>query len=127
MIGYEHASDILAEARDIVSRLPLSHIDTDRLFCVRSRGSQSRGVIARCHVLPKVMQKALGLDAHYVIEVISERFDSLSKEEKTKVIIHELLHIPKSFGGGFRHHDFVSRKNVENLYNLYSAKKPEGT
>ncbi len=126
MIGYEHASDILAEARDIVSSLPLSHIDTDRLFCVRSRGSQSRGVIARCHVLPKVMQKALGLDAHYVIEVISERFDSLSREERTKVIIHELLHIPKSFGGGFRHHDFVSRKNVENLYNLYAAKKTEG-
>ncbi|MBI2674869.1 MAG: metallopeptidase [Candidatus Aenigmarchaeota archaeon] len=125
MIEYEHASDVLKESHDIIRRLSLGHIDADRLFCLRSKGSRSRGVIARCHVLPKALQKALGLEAHYVIEVISERFDSLSHEERAKVIIHELLHIPKSFGGGFRHHDFVSRKNVENLYRIYASRKSD--
>ena len=44
-------------------------------------------------------------------------------EEKVKTLIHELMHIPKAFGGGFRHHDVVNRKNVENLYKRYAALK----
>ena len=39
----------------------------------------------------------------------------MDEEEKLKVIVHELMHIPKTFGGGFKHHDFVCEKNV-NLY-----------
>lgn len=62
------------------------------------------------------MHVALNTKAHYVIEVISENFDRLNEAEKTKTLIHELLHIPKSFGGGFRHHDYASRKNVEQMY-----------
>ena len=66
------------------------------------------------------MQIALGTKPHYVIEGISERYDKLSEAEKTKVIIHELMHIPKSFGGGFRYHDHVNRKNVEEMYKRYA-------
>lgn len=55
----------------------------------------------------------------YLIEVISEKFDKLSKEEQLKVIIHELMHIPKSFGGGFIHHDKVNESSVEKTYNHY--------
>ena len=55
----------------------------------------------------------------YLIEVISEKFDKLPAEEQTKVIIHELMHIPKSFGGGFIHHDKVHEKSVEHVYNHY--------
>ena len=56
---------------------------------------------------------------------LSEKFDKLSKEEQIKVVIHELMHIPKSFGGGFKHHDFVTEKNVGKCYELYKLKRRE--
>ena len=55
-----------------------------------------------------------------MIEIITEKFEKLPEEEKTKTLIHELLHIPKSFGGGFRHHKpYVNRKIVERAYQEY--------
>jgi predicted metallopeptidase len=117
---YEKAPELEREASELVKKLGLNHIDTSRVVCLRSRGSKSRRILARCHTVSKVVQKALGLKAHYVIEVVSENFDRLSREEKTKTLIHELLHIPKSFGGGFRHHrNYVTRKKVNKLYDLY--------
>jgi predicted metallopeptidase len=85
-----------------------------------SAGRLERGkrTIARCHALPKVLQLAMEVPAHYAIEFL-ERFERLSRAEQDMTIIHELLHIPKAFGGGFRHHDFVSHKNVEQLYKAY--------
>jgi predicted metallopeptidase len=51
---------------------------------------------------------------------VSENFDRLSGEDKIKTIMHELLHIPQGFGGGFRHHrPFVNRKNVETFFCAY--------
>ena len=58
----------------------------------------------------------------YVIEVISEQFDKMDEEEQTKTLIHELMHIPKNFGGGFRHHDFVNRGNIEKMYKIYAVR-----
>ena len=47
-------------------------------------------------------------------------------KDQDKVIIHELLHIPKTFGGGFRQHDFVCEENVEVMYEKFaSLKNPE--
>jgi predicted metallopeptidase len=71
------------------------------------------------------MQEAIGIRAMYALEFISERFDKLGKEEQIKVIIHELMHIPKAFGGGFKHHDWVCEKNVNLHYQAYKAKKGE--
>ncbi|MDN5366876.1 MAG: hypothetical protein PWQ11_287 [Candidatus Diapherotrites archaeon] len=70
-----------------------------------------------------MFQLALNTKAHYVVEVIAERFDKLPEGEKEKVIIHELLHIPKSMGGGYRHHDYVSRRRVEELWRVWRANK----
>ena len=53
------------------------------------------------------------------MEFLSEKFEKLSFEEKVKVVIHELMHIPESFGGGFKHHDVVTDANVSKSYNLY--------
>ncbi|RKX98110.1 MAG: metallopeptidase [Spirochaetes bacterium] len=120
MIKYKRARDIDRKVRDIVLKLEMHHIDLSRLVCIRSFGSKSRYVIARCHSLPKIFQKALSMQAFYIIEVISERFDRLSEEEKTKTLIHELLHIPKSFAGGFRHHrPYVNKKTVNEMYRRY--------
>lgn len=117
MIRYEMAPDIESKLKRISRRLKMDHIDLNRVKGVRSYGSTGKGVIARCHALPKVMQLALGIDAHYVIEILTENYNRLSKEEQIKILIHELMHIPETFGGGFRmHRDLVTRKNVEKLY-----------
>ena len=69
------------------------------------------------------MQKAIGVEAYYALEFISERFDKLKTEDHIKVIIHELMHIPATFGGGFRHHDHVCDRNIEKNYRAYSDMK----
>jgi predicted metallopeptidase len=59
----------------------------------------------------------LNIPTAYTIEVISEIYDKMSAEEKEKTLIHELLHIPGGFSGGFRpHKGYVERKTVELLY-----------
>ncbi|MFA4875024.1 MAG: putative metallopeptidase [bacterium] len=115
---YSIALDLQQRMCEIVRRLNLIHIDCNRVVCLRSIGSKTRRVIARCHALPKVMQLAMEVKAHYALEFL-ERFERLSKADQDITIIHELMHIPKTFGGGFRHHDFVCNKNVEKLYKIY--------
>ena len=91
----------------------------NRVACFRSFGSSSTNTIARCHALSTIWQKTLNTKAHYIIEVLSEKYDKLSEDEKDKTLIHELMHVPKSFGGGFRHHDYVCDKNVTKLHKIY--------
>jgi len=124
MIQYHLADDIELRVKEILRKLKLTHIDETRLICLRSKGSGSRRVIARCHGLSRIMQLALNKEPHYVIEVLSERFDQLSKEDQTKVLIHEILHIPHSFGGGFRaHRPFVTRSKVQRMYDKFMKAK----
>jgi len=121
---YEFADDLQKKAEEI-SRMLFPHVDLSHTRCFRSYGTSSKGTIARCHALNKIMQKAIGIKAVYVLEFLSERFDRLDEEEKLKVIIHELMHIPKSFGGGFIHHDFVTDKTVNKAYQEYKRKSRE--
>jgi predicted metallopeptidase len=123
---YEFAEDIQNKAEEI-SNMFFPHIDLKNVKCFRSKGTSSRRTIARCHALNKIMQKAIGIKAVYVLEFLSERFDNMNMEEKLKVIIHELMHIPKSFGGGFKHHDFVTDRTVNKVYHEYKKKKNEKT
>ncbi|MEK6872898.1 MAG: putative metallopeptidase [Nanoarchaeota archaeon] len=117
MIRYELAPDLQRIITELAVLFP--HVRLNDVICIRSFGSSSRGTIARCHALGKAMQLALNRRGFYVIEAISKRFDKLSEQERTKTLIHELMHIPKSFGGGFRHHDYVCNKNIEREYQKY--------
>jgi predicted metallopeptidase len=102
---------------EIVSDLDLFHIVPQFVFCVRSKGSKARRTIARIHGLGKIWQEVLNRPPSYIIEVVSEIYDKMSKEEKEKTLIHELLHIPGGFSGGFRpHKGYVERKIIEALY-----------
>lgn len=118
---YEEAPDLQEKAEEI-SKILFPHVKLERVKCFRSYGSSSRGTVARCHALGKLMQKAIGIQAYYALEFIHERFDKLSEEDQIKVIIHELMHIPKTFGGGFRQHDFVCEKNINVFYRDYKIK-----
>jgi predicted metallopeptidase len=122
MIEYHLAEDIDFRVKEILRKLKMTHIDETRLICLRSKGSGSRRVIARCHGLSRILQLALNKKPHYIIEILSERFDPLNKEDQTKVLIHEILHIPHSFGGGFRSHKpFVTRAKVQRMYDQFIA------
>lgn len=103
---FDGATDVKHDFEDIVNKLNFSHIDTNRVICFRSRGSKSNA-IARIWSLPRIWQKALGVKAHYVLEVCSEKYDKLSGEDKIKTLLHELLHIPKNFSGAVVSHTAV--------------------
>ncbi len=119
---FESAPDIQERIKQITIVLQLNHVDLNRVICMRSYGSKSRA-LARVWSFPRVWQKALNMKAHYVVEVISHRFDKLSKEEQDRTLIHELLHVPKTFSGGLTPHKsfgkYIDHKRVEELYRIY--------
>jgi predicted metallopeptidase len=116
---YERAPDVSEMVSTIIDKLAFTHIPQNRVYCYRSYGSKASHVIARIHSLPRIWQQALSEPAYYAVEVLSEQYDQLPLEEQEKTLIHELLHIPNSFGGGFRHHkDWVTRRRVESLYSI---------
>ena len=116
-LEYVEAPDVKRSVDEIVECLDLFHVVPQFVFCYRSKGSKSKHTVARIHGLGKIWQEALLRPPAYVIEVISERYDSLSEEDKEKTLIHELLHIPKGFSGGFRpHKGYINRKRVEKLH-----------
>jgi len=123
-IKYHESPDIRKKAKEIVDIMGWSHLDLAHIGFLRSTGSTARRTIARCHALGKAMQIAMGRrKGFYLIEVISERFDKMSEEDREKVIIHELMHIPKAFGGGFIHHNVVNERNVKKVYQEYLRRK----
>ena len=123
-LKYLEAPDVKMLVDEIIDRLDLFHVVPQSVPCYRSKGSKSKRIIARIHGFGKIWQKALGLPPAYVIEVLSERYDKLCQEDKEKTVIHELMHIPRGFKGGFRpHKGYVSRQQVESMYKEYKKRK----
>jgi len=98
------------------------HIRADRIFCYKTTGSKARAY-ARIWSFPKIFQKALFLEPAYVIECISEKFDRLNTEDKKKVIIHELLHIPKNFSGSLLPHKYGNKRIDSEVRKIYKSLK----
>ena len=123
-LKYLEAPDVKRLVNEIIDNLDLFHIVPQAVHCFRSEGSKSNRIIARIHGLGRMWQRALGHSPAYIIEVISERYDSLSQEDKEKTLIHELMHIPKGFKGGFRpHKGYISRKRVEQMHKEYIKRR----
>ncbi len=120
------APDIKKSIIDILSHISLPHIRADRIYTFRSKGSTSRAR-ARIWSFPKIWQRALNISPCYVIEVLSEKYDKLSPDEQKKVLIHELLHIPKNFSGALRPHKAhkwrLNHHMVENYFKKYKTNK----
>lgn len=93
-----NALDIDKEIKIVISELKLGYLNAERIFCFRSFGSSSRA-LARIWSLPRIWQQALNISPAYCVEILSEKFDKLNTENKKKILIHELLHIPKNFSG----------------------------
>lgn len=106
---FEKAPDVEEMVAMLLKKLPLHHVKADNVFCLRSQGSKARAY-ARIWGLQRVFQIAAGYKPTYVIEVISKYYDKLSHKEQVKVIIHELLHIPKTFSGALKSHRGVNHR-----------------
>jgi len=123
----EFAEDVQKKIRKIIEVLGYEHLDEFRIICMRSHNSKANAY-ARIWNLPKIWQKALNVGTFYIIEVVSQHYDSLSEEEKEKVLIHELLHIPFTFSGALRPHGGkipINKKTVSQIYELYKRKLEE--
>ncbi|MFA5381669.1 MAG: putative metallopeptidase [Candidatus Micrarchaeia archaeon] len=125
---YEKALDIQQIAEQLLDNLPFGHINESRIICMRSYGSQANAY-ARIWNFPTIWQEALEVKPFYVIEVLSEHFDKLSDEEKEKVILHEILHIPLTFSGALRNHKYnggrVDDRTVNKIYKEYQKRIKE--
>lgn len=102
-VEWEKAPDIHERILHLVKSLELTWVDTSRIFSFRSQNSSARAY-ARIWGLSKVFQMALETPPGYVIEVISEKFDPLPTHKQDEVLIHELVHIPKTFSGSLLPH-----------------------
>src|SRR5258708_10863073 len=114
-MDWHDAIDIKKDLIDIIKHLDLPHINLERIYCYRTKGSKTRAY-ARTWAFPKIFQRALSVEPAYVIEVLSQHYDKLDDDKKKKVLIHELLHIPKNFSGAFLPHRSRSR-NINSLAN----------
>jgi len=108
-LEWEVADDVKEAIIYLLKILELDYIDSSKLYCYRSHGSKARAY-ARIWTFPKIFQHALGIEPSYVIEVLSNHFDKLNNDEQKKVLIHELLHIPKNFSGALLPHRSRSRR-----------------
>ena len=113
-----------ARLRRIVGALGFSHVDPARIFCVRGYGSTSEAW-ARIWGLPALWQQVLGTGPAYVVEIIEPVFSRLPEDEQDRILIHELLHIPRTFSGAIRPHRTptfrITRRTVERYYQRYLA------
>ena len=102
-LDWTDAGEIKKDIEQILRTLDFPHIDSSRIFCFRTQGSKSRSY-ARIWSMPKIFQRALNIKPAYIIEVLSKYYDKLDDDSKKKVLIHELLHIPKNFSGALLPH-----------------------
>ena len=125
---FEPAPDVQERVNKIIEVLELSHITAQNVVCMRSSGSKAHAY-ARIWSLPRIWQKALGVEAHYVLEVISLRFDRQPEEDRDRTLIHELMHIPKTFSGALVPHSCfgkrIDKRSVEKLYRVFVDRESE--
>jgi len=119
------APDIKRKIESLCEHSDFSHIKTSSVHCFRSTGSKARAY-ARIWGLPRIFKLALNTESHYCLEVISEKFEPLGQKDQCKVLIHELLHIPKTFSGSLLPHRtgsfHLSTQKVNQIYQSIKEK-----
>jgi predicted metallopeptidase len=115
---YKLAPEIKKQIRVLVKELHFDHVKVNQIHCIRSFDAKTRAY-ARIWGMSRLFKEVAGLEPHYIIEVNAKRFDKLPEREKMKTLIHELMHIPKTFSGALLshrgpHHE-ISDRAVENI------------
>ncbi len=112
-IDWQSAPDVDKRIRYLAKSLDLDWLNKDNIHSFRSKNSKTRSY-ARIWGLPRIWQKALQKEASYIIEVISEKYDKLSEKERDKILLHEIVHIPKNFSGSLVPHYRKGKRNFRN-------------
>lgn len=125
---YEIAADIKQRIDILIPSLQFTHIRPDKIHCIRSFDAKTRA-IARIWGMSKLFTEVAGIPAQYIIEVNSKRYDKLPEREKIKTLIHELMHIPKTFSGALLphrgpHHRINDREVEKILKNMEEVTYP---
>lgn len=125
-VEWGKAPDIKKRIAILAKELNLDWLKKTRIYCFRSKNSKTYAS-ARIWGLSRIWQEALGEEPAYVIEVISEKFDRLSYEQQEKVLIHEIVHIPRNFSGSLVPHIRRGKRSfhnkVDNLVAQYFKKR----
>ena len=100
---YDLAPDIKTQIDYLIEKVEFTHVQKERIFCIRSIDAKTRA-IARIWGFSKIFVEVAGMLPTYIIEVNHRRYDKLPTREKSKVLIHELMHIPMTFSGALRSH-----------------------
>lgn len=100
---YALAPEIKKQIDILIGKLEFTHIDAARIHCIRSFDAKTRA-IARIWGMSRLFHEVAGIKPNYIIEVNAKRFDKLNDREKIKTLIHELMHIPKTFSGALLSH-----------------------
>jgi len=115
---YKIAKDVKEKVDKLIDKLKMMHIDKKRVYCIRSFGAKT-SAIARIWGMGRLFAEVCGIQPCYIIEVNAKRFDKLSERDKIKTLIHELLHIPKTFSGALLSHrgryHRINNKMIENI------------
>lgn len=100
---YKIDPEIKKKIKILVKKLNFGHIKINNIHCIRSFDAKTRAY-ARIWGMSRLFKEVAGLEPHYIIEVVAKRFDKLSPRDQIKTLIHELLHIPKTFSGALLSH-----------------------
>jgi len=109
-IDWQPAPDVDKRIKYLWKNLDLDWLKKDKIHAFRSKGSKAKAY-ARIWGLPRIWQKALQEEASYIIEVISEKYDKLSEKDRDRVLLHEIVHIPKNFSGSLIPHYRKGKRN----------------
>lgn len=103
IMNYALAPEIQRTVVQLIKRLDMKYIDPLRIHCIRSLDAKTRAY-ARIWGMSRLFKEVAGLKPNYIIEVNARKFDKLPEREKIKTLIHELMHIPKTFSGALLSH-----------------------
>jgi len=116
MVEYYEALELKERAIKIAQKLNLNHIDFDRVHFYRY--TCNTRTIAKVTGFFKTLQLAYPhIQPFYVITINNHNFERESEKEQNQTILHELLHIPKTFSGEYSRiaHSEIYRKSKELL------------
>lgn len=119
---YDLAPEIKEQISILVKELHMDHVQIDQIHCIRSFDAKTRA-IARIWGMAKLFSEVAGIKPTYIIEVNAKRFDKQSEREKIKTLIHELMHIPKTFSGALLSHrgphHAINDREVEKIMKMF--------
>lgn len=120
---YDRAPDVKKRIDALIQALDFTYIKPKQIYCIRSFDAKTRAY-ARIWGMAKLFSEVAGITPTYIIEVNAKKFDKLSDRDQLKTLVHELMHIPKTFSGALlSHHGPYHRINDREVERILKEKK----